>query len=382
MMQTQLLAGECVAITGNLASMTQAEAADLVTRHSGRFSHSVTADVTLLVVGRQGWPLARSGKLSRKLRQAHRLQYAGAKLAIYDEHQFLQRLGGADHNDCFRSLYDLAELSDLLHVPGRQLRHWVKIGLLVPAEMSNGLPRFDFVQVAGAKTLSRLICEGATPARLRRSLRQWSRMAPDRRTTDAAWALFERWGRLLSRNARDQLIDPAGQLHFDFQDETMQPLMPLPPHEETPIDGFTRGYALEQAGQFDLAAEAYGQALKHGGPVSEVCFNLGNVLLELGRPEDAIERYRQAIELDSEHAAAWNNLGVALAALGRVSEAVAAFHGALDAAPEYADAHYNLADTLAESGRGLEAARHWHTYLKCGGDGERADYARRQLGQA
>src|SRR6516162_7463104 len=68
------LQGQTVAFTGKLASMSRAQAAELVGAYGGQWAPSVTRHTSLLVVGQEGWPLAKDGRLSSKLRKARQLQ--------------------------------------------------------------------------------------------------------------------------------------------------------------------------------------------------------------------------------------------------------------------------------------------------------------------
>src|SRR5437868_14057079 len=71
------LRGQRVALTGALVSMPRAEAVALVRRSGGEFSAQVTRETSLLVVGEQGWPLKRNGRLTNKLERARLLQRQG-----------------------------------------------------------------------------------------------------------------------------------------------------------------------------------------------------------------------------------------------------------------------------------------------------------------
>ena len=51
------LQAEQVAFTGVLASMTHAEAMELVNNHGGTSTQHVNRQTTMLVVGEEGWPL-------------------------------------------------------------------------------------------------------------------------------------------------------------------------------------------------------------------------------------------------------------------------------------------------------------------------------------
>src|ERR1051326_2765029 len=97
-----LLAGQRVAFTGALASMTRSEGIKLVRLHGGQFTVLVNRRTTMLVVGQDGWPLQADGRLTNKLRRARALQLGGCKgparragptIRIISEDDWLTHLG-------------------------------------------------------------------------------------------------------------------------------------------------------------------------------------------------------------------------------------------------------------------------------------------------
>src|ERR1700681_2777156 len=88
-----ILEGKRVAFTGQLASMTRPEAAELVRAHGGTFVTSVTRRTSFLVIGQEGWPLRKDGGLSEKLETTKHLQVAGCPIKILTEEDLLERLG-------------------------------------------------------------------------------------------------------------------------------------------------------------------------------------------------------------------------------------------------------------------------------------------------
>src|SRR5438876_1491727 len=86
------LRGHKVAVTGRLASMTRRQAAELVKAYGGQWQPSVTRQTSMLVVGQDGWPLDRDGRLTRKLQKARYLQRTRS-LTIVSEADLLARLG-------------------------------------------------------------------------------------------------------------------------------------------------------------------------------------------------------------------------------------------------------------------------------------------------
>src|SRR5262249_29798611 len=115
------LRGKRVAFTGRLACMTRAEAARLVRAHGGAFSRMVTERTSVLVVGQEGWPLQKDGRLTAKLLKAQNLRRVGHSIQILQEQDFLSRLG-LDSTDGIRRLYTNSQLTKLLGLSRERLR--------------------------------------------------------------------------------------------------------------------------------------------------------------------------------------------------------------------------------------------------------------------
>ena len=94
-----ILAGQQIAFTGRLASLTRAEAAEFIRAYGAEFSDTVNRRTAILIVGREGWPLKRNGQPTQKLRRARQLQVRGARLEILTEEAFLESLGLQDLHD-------------------------------------------------------------------------------------------------------------------------------------------------------------------------------------------------------------------------------------------------------------------------------------------
>src|SRR5262249_8022970 len=117
-----VLKGKRVAFTGRLASMTRAEAVALVRVHGGIFVSSLSRRTSVLVVGQDGWPLQKDGRLTSKLRKAQAFERAGQRITVLSEEEFLSRLGLESHTEEVRRLYSTAQLSSLLKIPGDRVR--------------------------------------------------------------------------------------------------------------------------------------------------------------------------------------------------------------------------------------------------------------------
>jgi tetratricopeptide (TPR) repeat protein len=208
-------------------------------------------------------------------------------------------------------------------------------------------------------------------------------------------------GREILLRQGDGLLEPGGQLRFDFEATEAA----RDTREGQPVDaGLTRAFVslshhrpaaeatpeelcrlaaeLEEEGQLEAAAELYRAALAAAGPSAEICFQLAELLYRLGDVGGARERYYMAIEIDEDYVEARANLGCVLAETGRPDLAVAAFEGALRFHPDYADVHYHLARILDETDNAAEALVHWRVFSELAPDSPWADEARQRLAQS
>jgi tetratricopeptide (TPR) repeat protein len=372
----KVLKGKRVAVTGRLASMSRAEAIRLVRAHGGIFASALSRRTSMMVVGQDGWPFQKDGRLSSKLRRAQSYQRSGQPITILSEEEFLGLLGLEGQTEGVRRLYSTAQLSSLLKIPGDRVRRWLTAGLIRAVETVDGVSYFDYPQVVSARTLSDLNQSGVGTDRLRRSIEQMQTWLKNVEQPLLQLAVMDQSHELLVR-LNDGLVEPTGQRRLDF-DAVDEPVsLSQPP--ATAAHWFEMGCELEETGQFDDAADAYRQALAVGGPSAVTCFNLANCMYAMGHKELAAERYSQAVETDGSFAEAWNNLGVVLIDLGNPEEAVTAFERALLANPHYADAHYNLADLLEELDDTTGAATHWGAYLSQDRQSQWASHAKKRL---
>lgn len=94
------------------------------------------------------------------------------------------------------------------------------------------------------------------------------------------------------------------------------------------VDQLLVGHRLMEAGQFQLALEAYTRAAGERGLNVDTLSALGSANLRLGRLGQAETLLRRAVEEDQTFAAAWNNLGVILMEQGKTAEAAETFRRA------------------------------------------------------
>jgi tetratricopeptide (TPR) repeat protein len=270
--------------------------------------------------------------------------------------------------------FTLTQLASLLNVQRRRVRAWVTAGLIEPISEISGVRYFDFCQVASAKTLSDLAHAGVGTERVHRSLEQVRNWWPDTGEPLDQNAIVEKHGRLLVR-LESGLVEPSGQMYFDFGDDPSI----IDARPATAEEWFQLGCQHEEDGALDDAIHAYREALLTGGPHADTCFNLANALYAVGRKEEASERYRQAVELQRDQAEVWNNLGVALGDLGQCGNAESAFHKAIQLG--FTDAQFNLAILQERQGRNTEARQHWKVWLRDARRGARSEYARARLAE-
>ena len=94
------------------------------------------------------------------------------------------------------------------------------------------------------------------------------------------------------------------------------------------VDGMVVGHRLMQAGEYELALDAFTRAAADEGMTAEVISALGTANLGLGRLGQAERLLRRAVTVDQTSPEAWNNLGVVLMEQGKYPEASQMFQRA------------------------------------------------------
>lgn len=393
----ELLVGQRVVLVGKLAGMSKRDAQQLVRRHGGLVLERPDASATLVVVGERELPLD-DGPLEQAFDAAVREAEQRGTLEIIPEAQLWQRLGLVDPQQHVHSLYTPAMLAKLLGVEASTIRRWQRRRWIVPAREVRRLAYFDFQEVATARRLTELLAAGMSPTTIEKKLAALARYCPGIERPLAQLSIIVEGKHLLLRQG-DGLVEPGGQLRFDFgatgqtgaaagpsgpsvatdiltfAARTTQP-PPLSPAEMVQLAG-----QLEDEGELASAAEMYRSAMAAGGPHAEICFLLAELLYQIHDLAGARERYYMAIELDEDYVEARANLGCVLAELGEHDLAVSAFEGALAYHDAYPDAHYHLGRILDELGRATDAAVHWAAFLRLAPTSPWADEARQRLGQ-
>ena len=94
------------------------------------------------------------------------------------------------------------------------------------------------------------------------------------------------------------------------------------------VDGMVVGHRLMEAGEYELAIDAFSRAALTHGLTADVLAGLGSANLGLGRLGTAERLLRDAVEKDEESPEIWNNIGVVLMEKGEISEAEQVFRRA------------------------------------------------------
>ncbi len=387
------LLGQRVALVGRLAGMSRRNAQQLLRRHGAVVVDPPDASATLVVVG-ENESLLGDGSLEEKLDARVREAADQGTLEIIGESQLWQRLGLVDRQHDIHRLYTPAMLARLLGVGVSTIRRWQRRGWIVPVREVRRLAYFDFQEVATARRLTELLAAGVSAGAIEKKLAALARYLPNVERPLAQLSIIVEGKNLLLRQG-DGLVEPGGQLRFDFgalADESAlaggriavatdiltfdarPEAPPLDPGEMVLLAG-----ELEDEGQLEPAAEMYRAAMAAGGPTAETCFLLAELLYQMHELPAARERYYMAIELDEDYVEARANLGCVLADLGEQELAISAFAGALAYHDAYPDAHYHLARLLDDTGRTGEAEAHWDAFLRLSPGSPWADEARERL---
>ncbi len=94
------------------------------------------------------------------------------------------------------------------------------------------------------------------------------------------------------------------------------------------VDGMVVGHRLMEAGEYELALEAFTRAAGARGLTGEVLVALGSANLALGRLNQSEKLLRRAVRQEADWPEAWNNLGVVLIERGKTAEAAEVFRKA------------------------------------------------------
>ena len=378
-----VLAGQRVAITGTLASMTHREAFAVIRDQDGQPSEHVSRGTTLLVIGEEGWPLEADGHVSVKLRDAETLRAAGSGLRFASESEWLRMVGLTDQ-DAEPRLYTPAMLSRLLSISPNAIRRWERLGVLQPVRKVGRLPYFTFREVTRLRRIVELLEAGVSPAKLEESLAWLVATTGDDALSAEQIELLGSSRLLVVRDESGPVQMGSGQRLLDYEptdnDEDVDSLPFVRPQaKRTAIEWYELACDHYEAGELSSAEDAFREAIRQRPEQPEFHFHLAETLFRLGEADRALERYLTATEWDPEYIEAWGQIGVLHLDRKEAPEARAALEAAVELSDDFADGHFHLGEAMVELGDRAAARRHLRRYLVLEGHGPWADLARQKL---
>ncbi len=282
------------------------------------------------------------------------------------------------------SSFSREDVSNILGIRAGRLRYWNRIGLVKPSTHQKGKRYYNFHDLICLKTAKGLVSQGLQATKVKRSVESLRKKFPELEDRWAGQRLYVFGSRALISH-RDNLMDTqSGQLLFKFNlDDLTRDL-----HDQvkdfsfhkTAEDWFAEGLVYDSSEEtFDLALQAYREAVKLNPKFSDAYVNMGNIFFYLKKYEEATPYFRFAIEAEPGNARAFFNLGSALDEMGSTREAIDCYQKARDLDASFPDVHYNLAAACEKLEQWREAFHHWTTYLKWDSLSPQAEFARTRI---
>jgi tetratricopeptide (TPR) repeat protein len=256
--------------------------------------------------------------------------------------------------------YEAEQLARILDLPPARLHAWARAGLLHPSKGTRGKLLFSFRDAVAARTIARLLSEGAPLKDIQKAVSALRGHAPSVETPLAEVRFLFDGGQVLFQDG-EVLRSPSGQLYFDFE----------PPKQEGPAlsprevaeSHFAAGcIAAWERREFESAERYFREAITHDPTFADAWCDLGTIVYELGRPDEARAAYLRALQTEPDHAEALCNLARLLLQAGNADIAADYLRRALASAPEFALAHlhagvaYEALDQPASARAHLERA--------------------------
>ena len=124
------------------------------------------------------------------------------------------------------------------------------------------------------------------------------------------------------------------------------------------------GLLASQVGNYDVAVEYIGRAIRLHNREAAFYVNLGEAYRKWGKADEALAALEKAVALDPKLSEAHNTLGAVLQSQGRLDDALAAYTRAIELAPDFGQAHANIGPLLVERGEHEGAMRHFDHALR------------------
>jgi len=263
-------------------------------------------------------------------------------------------------------LFTTAEVANILNLPDRRIRSFVRAGFLAPAKNKAGL-QFTFRDLLFLKTAKSLLASRVPANRISRILSSLKRQLPDEQHLSSL-KIYADGRRVVVWDGKAQWQPDSGQFLFNFDTRSVMRTVNLPAPKTTKPIRDAR-YWFDLAIEFektstDEARRAYLRALELDPTLSDAHLNLGKLYHDAGMLEKCEPHYRAALKYAPDAAAPYFNLGVLFEDLKQPREAAKHYHEALERDAAFADAHYNLGLVLESLGKKKEAFGHLRTARK------------------
>lgn len=162
-------------------------------------------------------------------------------------------------------------------------------------------------------------------------------------------------------NVIQQILDAAIRFHragqFQQAAQLYGQILQMNPNHADSLH--LLGMVASQARQTSLAVDLIQRAIAIDGGVAAYHSNLGSILQALGKLDEAAQEYALGLAIDPRMAEIHLNLGLVLQMKGKLDEAVAEYRRAVALNPTLAAAHSNLGNGLQAQGKFEEAIAHY-----------------------
>ncbi|MEE9382958.1 MAG: tetratricopeptide repeat protein [Nannocystaceae bacterium] len=280
------------------------------------------------------------------------------------------------------SLYSVADVARLFHLPESRLRYWSQTDFIRPSERRDGRLCYSFRDLVSIKVAAGLLAAGLPLQRVRRSLDALRVRLPDAVDPLATMRVRCDRDRVVVDHEQGRFDATSGQLIFDFEiatlgEEVARVLSLADAVETSSDDASAYGWYLRarehesgwnghdmDAAALGEARVAYQRALDLNPEFAAAWTNLGSLLAELGELDEARDHFDQALRCDPDQAEARSNLAELALRDGDAEVAISGFRQVLRTSPELLDAHYGLARALLEVGGRGQAVAHLERFCR------------------
>lgn len=258
-------------------------------------------------------------------------------------------------------LFSTAEVANILSLPDRRIRAFVRAGFLAPAKDRSGTFHFSFRDLLFLKTAKSLLASRVPPKRILYILSSLKRQLPEEQHL-ASLRIYADGRRVVVWDGKARWQPDSGQFLFNFDARSvLRTLKPPQPKIQKPK--LTGRYWFNLALEFEKtsseeAQRAYLRAIELDPAMAAAHLNLGRLYHDAGMLAKSELHYRAAAEYAPNDPAPHFNLGVLLEDLKQPAEAERYYREAIARDPDFADAHYNLGLLCESLGKRKDAFSH------------------------